>query len=124
MKEESQSKKTKEPKKVKEPKQEKAVEKQTSTNCTDLRCPIHGQISIRGRNFVGTITKKIFQKTAHIEFGTTKFDKKYKRYEKGRTKIQAHAPECMQLKMGDVVKIEETRPLSKTKNFVVTQKIR
>jgi small subunit ribosomal protein S17 len=46
-------------------------------------------------------------------------DKKYARYLKTRSKVSAHNPECISAKKGDKVLIGETRPLSKTKHFVV-----
>ncbi|RLF76193.1 30S ribosomal protein S17, partial [Thermococci archaeon] len=45
--------------------------------------------------------------------------KKYERYELRRSRIHAYNPECIDAKAGDKVLIAETRPLSKTKNFVV-----
>ncbi|MEN6294046.1 MAG: 30S ribosomal protein S17, partial [Methanobacterium sp.] len=38
-----------------------------------------------------------------------------------KSKIQAHLPDCMNVNVGDSVKIAECRPLSKTKNFVVIE---
>lgn len=34
-----------------------------------------------------------------------------------------HNPDCVNAKEGEVVKIMECRPLSKTKNFVIIQKL-
>jgi small subunit ribosomal protein S17 len=47
--------------------------------------------------------------------------KKYKRYEKRSSKIHAHNPSCLGVKVGDTVKIAECRPISKTKKFVVVE---
>jgi small subunit ribosomal protein S17 len=38
-----------------------------------------------------------------------------------RTRVKAHNPESIDAKEGDTVRIAETRPLSKTKNFVVIE---
>lgn len=46
----------------------------------------------------------------------------YKKYVKRTKKYAAHVEE-LELKEGDVVVIEECRPISKTKNFKVTSKL-
>ncbi|RLG74628.1 MAG: 30S ribosomal protein S17, partial [Thermoprotei archaeon] len=53
-----------------------------------------------------------------------RFIKKYKRYERRRSRIPAHNPPCINAKKGDLVKIAETRPISKTVSFVVIQIVR
>ncbi|MBC7110345.1 MAG: 30S ribosomal protein S17, partial [Archaeoglobi archaeon] len=40
---------------------------------------------------------------------------------KKRSKLHAHNPPCINARVGDVVKIAECRPLSKTKHFVVVE---
>ena len=50
--------------------------------------------------------------------------KKYKRYERRRSKIHAYAPECIDVNEGQDVKIAECRPLSKTVSFVVIEVIK
>ena len=91
--------------------------------CSDAECPFHGNLSVRGRQFTGTVVSSKMRKTSVIEFARLQFLKKYERYEKRRTKLKVHNPECISAKEGDVVKIMECRPLSKTKNFVVVQKL-
>ncbi len=48
---------------------------------------------------------------------------KYERYEKKRTKLHVHNPECIDANIGDIVRIAETRPISKTKNFVIIENL-
>ncbi len=91
--------------------------------CADIKCPFHGKLGVRGRQFIGTVISAKMRKTAVIEFERLHFLKKYERYEKRRTKLKIHNPECINAKEGDVVKIMECRPLSKTKNFVIVQKL-
>ncbi len=91
--------------------------------CNDVKCPFHGELSARGRQFTGTIISTKMRKTAVIEFERLYFLKKYERYEKRRTKLKVHNPECINAKDGDVVSIIECRPLSKTKNFVIIKNI-
>ncbi len=92
--------------------------------CTEEKCPFHGNLKVHGRVFVGTVTKSIFHKTATIEFPRQFYVQKYERYEKRRTRIKAHVPGCLNVVKGDTLKIAETRPLSKTKNFVAVEVIK
>ena len=91
--------------------------------CNDAKCPFHGNLSVRGRQFTGTVISTKMRKTAIIEFKRLQFLKKYERYEKRRTKLKVHNPDCIEAKDGDVVGLIECRPLSKTKNFVIIQKV-
>jgi len=91
------------------------------TDCNDKKCPIHGNIKLRGRTFTGTIIKKDTHRSATIEFPRFYYIKKYERYEKRRTKLHVHNPSCINAKKDDKVIINECRPLSKTKNFVITK---
>ena len=49
---------------------------------------------------------------------------KYDRYMKRRSRVSAHHPDCLDLSVGDTVRIAETRPLSKTKSHVVIERVR
>ena len=100
----------------------KKENKKNQEECNDRHCPIHGSISLRGRSFKGKIVKTDLHKTATIEFPRQFYLKKYERYEKRRSRIKAHNPECINAQIGDIVKIMETKPISKTKNFVVIEK--
>lgn len=91
--------------------------------CTDANCPFHGNLSVRGRQFTGTVVSARMRKTAVIEFDRLNFLKKYERYEKRRTKLKVHNPDCVNAKDGDIVKVMECRPLSKSKNFVIINKL-
>lgn len=99
--------------------------KETEVACKDMKCPRHGSLSVHGRNFQGTI-KKIVGRRVVIEFERLIYYKKYERFAKARTKLHAYLPECMkgEIKVGDVVKIGECRPLSKIMHFVVLEKIK
>ena len=89
--------------------------------CTDKKCPIHGEISVRGNVFTGTVISAKPSKTVVVERPIVKFVPKYERYTKSKSRITAHNPECINAKEDDVVKIGETRKLSKTKSFVVIE---
>jgi len=77
--------------------------------------------STRGRTFTGTVVSDKMDKTVVVEFERKKFVQKYERYEPRQTKIKAHSPEDIDAREGDTVEIKETRPISKTKNFIVTK---
>ena len=91
--------------------------------CNSLKCPFHGNLSVRGRIFTGTVVSTKMRKTVVIEFERLHFLTKYERYEKRRTKLKVHNPDCINAKDGDIVNIAECRPLSKTKNFLIIQKL-
>ena len=38
-----------------------------------------------------------------------------------RSRVKAHNPACINAKKGAIVRIKECRPVSKTKNFVITE---
>ena len=94
------------------------------TICNDLACPKHGHISLRGRNFKGTVIKK-FPKRIVIEFERTIYIKKYERYAKRKTKLHARLPDCMSgdFDIGDYVEIKECRPISRIIHFIVIGKV-
>ena len=78
-------------------------------------------ISVRGKSFVGTVVSAKMHRTVVVEWERRVLIPKYERYEKRKSKVKAHNPDEINAQEGDIVKIEETRPLSKTKNFIVTQ---
>ncbi len=97
----------------------KAPEKE----CEDNHCPFHGNLVIRGRTFVGIVTNSKMRISPTVEWERTKFVPKYERYKKAKTKVKVHNPPCIDAKKGDKVKIAETRPISKTKNFVIVENL-
>lgn len=91
----------------------------------DRDCPFHGNLKARGRVFEGKVVKK-FQNRVAIEFERMVYVKKYERYSKSRTKIHARLPVCMErdIDVGDFIRVQECRPLSKIIHFVVIKKIK
>lgn len=89
--------------------------------CDDPNCPFHGTLPVRGQILDGIVTSNKAERTITVERSFYKFIRKYERYEKRKSKITAHKPDCIQVNIGDVVKIAECRPLSKTKHFVVLE---
>jgi small subunit ribosomal protein S17 len=100
-------------------KKEQKIENNGSASCADPKCPIHGNLKVRGNVFVGKVVSAKARKTVTIERTLTHFVPKFERYKKVRSKIAAYNPDCIAAKEKDIVKIGECRKLSKTKSFVV-----
>ena len=81
-------------------------------------------LSFRGRTFTGVVTKMSSQKTVTIEWFRLFYLHKFERFERRRSRIKAHKPDWIDVSIGDKVKIMETRPISKTKNFVILEVIK
>ncbi|OYT42226.1 MAG: 30S ribosomal protein S17 [Candidatus Aenigmarchaeota archaeon ex4484_224] len=92
-----------------------------SSTCNDPKCPWHGHIKIRGQVLKGIVVSAKPIKTAVVRIDYLHWVPKFERYERRRSKIYAHNPPCINAKEGDLVYVGETRPLSKTKHFVVLQ---
>jgi len=92
--------------------------------CDDELCPYHGHLKIRGKIFQGEVVSSKMDKTVVVEWSYLRKIKKLKRYMRCRTKIAAHNPPCINAREGDVVRIAECRPISKTKSFVVIEKVK
>ena len=88
--------------------------------CSDPRCPIHGGQKFRGMQFEGLVVSAKAKKTVIVEVNYNRFVYKYERSLRKRSRIPAHNPDCISAKLNDTVNIAETRRLSKTKSFVVT----
>ncbi len=91
-------------------------------SCTDKNCPFHGKLSVRGRIFKGKVINDKMSKGVVIEFKRIYKIPKYERFAKKRTRIKAHNPDCIKARLGDRVIVMETKPISKTKSFVVLSK--
>jgi len=97
--------------------------KSPKEKCSDTHCPFHGKLKLRGRVFEGKVVSDKMHRTVTVKWGRLKRIPKYERYEKRSTKVSAHNPPCIGARTGDKVKIMECRPLSKTKKFVVVEKV-
>lgn len=91
--------------------------------CDDEYCPFHGSLKIRGRILEGVVVSAKMQKTAIVRRDYIQYVPKFERYERRRSKIPAHNPPCINATEGDVVRIAECRPISKTVSFVIIEKI-
>mgnify|MGYP001605526250 CR=1 FL=1 len=81
--------------------------------------------SSRGRTFEGTVVRK-FPKRIAIEFERTVFIQKYERFIKKKTRIHARLPDEIagNINIGDYVRVQECRPLSKIIHFIAVEKLR
>lgn len=95
--------------------------KAPSKKCNDKKCPFHGNLKVRGMIFTGIVVKKDTHKSASVVWERLFYLPKYERYGKRKSKVRVHNPECINAEIGDKVKIIGTRPISKTKHFVIIE---
>lgn len=94
-----------------------------ANKCDDSDCPFHGKLPIRGILLTGVVYKKKMNKSVVIEREHMVYVRKYKRFMRRRTHLSAHLPPCVEVDVGDRVRVGECRPLSKTISFVVLEKV-
>ncbi|MCX8184279.1 MAG: 30S ribosomal protein S17 [Sulfolobales archaeon] len=87
--------------------------------CSDIKCPWHGHLKVRGGLLVGRVYKARAQKMVIVEREFLVYVRKFRRYEKRRSRIHAYLPPCIKTSPGDKVLIGETRPLAKSVAWVV-----
>ncbi len=75
------------------------------------------------RTMIGTVVSDKMMKTVVVAVKKEKHHPIYKKLIRIRKKYKAHCEEG-QCKVGDIVKIEETRPLSKEKRWRVVEIIK
>ena len=82
------------------------------------------KIKIRGRTVIGKIISKDTHGTAKIQWSRIHPIPKYERFEHRKSGVMAHNPHCLDFQIGDLVKAIECRPISKTKKFVIIEKVK
>ncbi len=90
-----------------------------SKECTDQKCPFHGEINVKPEFFRGKVVKKDISRSATIEWQRPFFVPKYERFEVRRSRMRTHNPACLNAEIGQEVLVAKTRPLSKTKHHVI-----
>ena len=90
-------------------------------DCADPHCPFHGGFSVRGQLIEGQVVSTRMERSARVQREYLRYVPKYERYEKRTSSYNVHAPPCINVQVGDHVKIMECRPLSKTISFVVIE---
>ncbi|MEM1984363.1 MAG: 30S ribosomal protein S17 [Candidatus Korarchaeum sp.] len=93
-------------------------------SCDDDKCPWHGNISLRNAILEGRVVSTRMTRTVSVLIEYLHYNKKYKRYERRRSKIHAHLPPCLEVNDGDFVRIVETRRLAKTVSHVVLGRLK
>jgi small subunit ribosomal protein S17 len=89
--------------------------------CDDRHCPFHGHLSVRGQIFEATVVSTAMQRTAVVERTILRRIPKYERYAKRRRRYLVHDPPCLKVRVGRLVRVAETRPLSKTVTFCIVE---
>jgi small subunit ribosomal protein S17 len=97
--------------------------KKPKKSCDDINCPFHGTLSLRGHALEGIVVSDKMEKTIIVRRDYLNYVPKFKRYERRRSNVAAHSPPCLEIKIGDKVKLAECRPISKTVSFVVIEKL-
>lgn len=83
----------------------------------------HKKIGTRGRTFEGTAIK-VFPDRVTIEFERTVYIKKFERFSKKITRIKARLPDNIKVELGDLIRVQECRPLSKTIHCMVVKNLK
>ncbi len=95
----------------------------TTTSAAETAAPVAGQAAPRRNEKVGQVVSTKMQKTIVVEIEMRKAHPKYKRVLKSNKKFYAH-DEQNSARLGDMVRIRETRPLSKLKRWSLEEIIR
>ena len=86
-------------------------------------CPFYGSLRVRGQIIEGTVSSSEMTDSIVVERETSRYMKKYERFEKRTSSLSAHLPSCIgDVEIGDTVRVMECRPLSKTVSFCVIEK--
>ncbi|MFZ5952649.1 MAG: 30S ribosomal protein S17 [Candidatus Rifleibacteriota bacterium] len=72
------------------------------------------------RSRVGRVVADSTEKTVKVEIEGIVQHPRYKKYIKRHTRFLVHDPE-EKCKVGDLVRVEECRPISKTKKWIVRE---
>ena len=95
---------------------------QEAPDLKDKYDPYYGTLPVRGRILTGTLIKKDVHRSGTVEITSKKYIPKYERYELRRKRIRVHNPASVNAGIGERVMCIETRPISKTKKFVIIKK--
>ena len=73
---------------------------------------------------MGRVVSNKAKRSAVIERDDVIYIPKYKRWAKKRSRLQVHKPDCIEVNIGDLVRVGETRKISKTKSWVILEVIK
>src|SRR5438034_1500096 len=85
--------------------------------CTDVKCPFHGRLPVRGQMLEGIVVSTKMQNTVVVERQYLRYIQKFERYEKRTHRLNVHAPPCLGLQVGHRIVAMECRPLGKAVNL-------
>ncbi|HUY01332.1 MAG TPA: 30S ribosomal protein S17 [Candidatus Deferrimicrobium sp.] len=91
--------------------------------CEDPHCPFHGILALHGRIFNGVVIQKKMNRSCVVRRDYLRYLPKYNRYERQHSNINCHIPACIEISVGDTVKMAECRPISKTISFTIVELI-
>ncbi|OLS22809.1 MAG: 30S ribosomal protein S17P [Candidatus Heimdallarchaeota archaeon LC_3] len=91
------------------------------STCSDVHCPFHGNLSIRGKTLTGTVVSDKNHYSVTIQRSMLVLDKKYNRYLRKTSKVSAYNPPCIDARVGQRIKIGECRKIAKTIAFCVIE---
>lgn len=97
--------------------------KPPAESCTDDQCPFHGTLPVRGRTIIGNVISTKMDNAIVVKREFNHYVAKYDRYMKKTATYHAHCPPCINVQIGDMVRIAECRPLAKTISFVTIEKM-
>ncbi len=96
---------------------------QPSSSCSDLQCPYHGHLKVRGKIILGRVESLRMKRAAVIEIEYPAYNSKFMRFERRSSKIHARVPSCVTVNVGDLVAIAECRPLGKNISHIMLGKV-
>jgi small subunit ribosomal protein S17 len=94
----------------------------TEAHGAAITAAVHQSHGFR-RKLVGRVTSSKMNKTVVVEVVRSSLDQVYKKYVRSRDRYKAH-DETNQYKVGDRVEIQEHRPISRDKRWLVTRLVR
>src|SRR5437879_13565956 len=65
--------------------------------CTDVKCPFHGRLPVRGQMLEGIVVSTKMQNTVVVERQYLRYIQKFERYEKRTHPLNVQAPPCLGL---------------------------
>ena len=96
--------------------------------CSDPRCPFcsnenNRSLKIRWRLLNGKVVSLKGTNRSVIERNFLHYIKKYDRYEKRHSRINAHITPCLEINVGDSVLVGECRPIAKNISYIIVNKV-
>ena len=90
---------------------------------TENATPQHADKHGFRRKMTGKVIRDKMDKTVTVEVRSARKDPLYGKYVRQRSRFKAH-DEKNEMKIGDQVEIQEHRPLSRDKRFIVTRLVK